>query len=295
MAPISGGHQEGDLSRERGADADQPRAEPVDRGRAQRLAGQREAEKQPQRHDEGDGDGVDRDALAGEAQRADGEGRVRDRRAALALGAEEHQPKTLHREMAADRSDQQHQHRGVRDRLKRDAVEKQADRGDDQQRQRDVDGDAALAAGEPRGQAEDTAGSTMLTAERARDQPAVQRLAADKNIEAKRNHAHRHREPRGAGKLARRQRGIGQRAIGDELALRNQDHPRDGEHQHQRQAEQRIDRAIGDAVLHQEQHDRRVQGRTLPLKERRSKMPAGRALWRPPGGPITAVEKACRI
>src|SRR5438034_830474 len=56
------------------------------------------------------------------------------------------------------------------------------------------------------------------------------------------------------------------RAIGDEFALRDQDDAGDREHQHQRQAEQRIDRAIGDAVLDQEQHDRRVQDRALPSR-----------------------------
>ena len=56
-------------------------------------------EEQPQRDDEGDGDGIDREALAGEAQRADGERGVRERRAALALGAEEQQAQSLHREV----------------------------------------------------------------------------------------------------------------------------------------------------------------------------------------------------
>ena len=61
--------------------------------------------------------------------------------------------------------------------------------------------------------------------------------------------AHGERELCRARHLPGGQRGIGQRAIGDELALRDQDDAGDGEHQHQRQAEQRIDRAIGDAVL----------------------------------------------
>ena len=90
------GQQERDLARQRGPDADQPRAEAVDGGGAQRLAVERKAEEQPQRDDEGDGDAIDRDALAGEAQGADRERRVRERRSALALGAEEHQAKALH-------------------------------------------------------------------------------------------------------------------------------------------------------------------------------------------------------
>jgi hypothetical protein len=85
-------------------------------------------------------------------------------------------------------------------------------------------------------------------------------------VEREGGDAHRHRELGRARHLARGQRGIGQRAISDELALRDQDHPRHGEHQHEREPEQRIDRAIGDAVLDQEQQDRRIHFRTLPLK-----------------------------
>ncbi len=116
-------------------------------------------------------------------------------------------------------------------------------------------------------------GSDDIDRERAADQPQMQRSAAGEQVEAERHDAHRDRQPRGARHLAGRQRGIGQRAVGDELALRNQDHAGDGEHQHQREAEQRIDRAIGNAVLHQEQHDRRVQDRTLPLTRRAGRAP----------------------
>ena len=80
----------------------------------------------------------------------------------------------------------------------------------------------------------------------------------------------------------------GQRAIGDELALRNQDHAGDREDQHQRQPEQGIDRAVGDAVLQQEQHDRRVQDRALPLRRRAAR---GLRCRRPP---ITQLKPRCR-
>ena len=61
------------------------------------------------------------------------------------------------------------------------------------------------------------------------------------------------------------ERGVSERAIGDEFALRDQDHPGDGKYQYQRQPKQGIDRAVGNAVLQQEQQDRCVQDRTLPL------------------------------
>ena len=210
--------------------------------------------------DEGDRQSVDRKALAGEAQRTDRERRVRQRRSAQALGAEEHQAEALQGEMAADGCDQQHQHRGVGERLERDAVEEQPDRRDDQQRQRDVDRDRGRGAGEPVGQGQDGGRQRDVEGEAsAQTLLEPQRSPRVEQIEREGDHAHRDGEPRGARHLAGRQHGIAERAEGDELALRNQDDAGDGKHQHQRKPEQRIDRAIGDAVLQQEQHDRRIQ------------------------------------
>ena len=92
----------------------------------------------------------------------------------------------------------------------------------------------------------------------------VQRAPRRVEIEGEGGDPHRESELGRARHLPGHQRGVGQRAIGDEFALRNQDHARHREHQHQREPQQGIDRAVGDAVLDQEQHDRRVQGRTLP-------------------------------
>jgi hypothetical protein len=65
-------------------------------------------------------------------------------------------------------------------------------------------------------------------------------------------------EAEGRGHVARLQRRHRQRAEADELALRNEDHPRDGEHEHQRECQQRVHRAIDDAVLPQQQGDLKV-------------------------------------
>src|SRR5204863_1445740 len=58
------GQKECNLSRQRGPDADETRAQAVDCGSAQRLAVEGKAEKQPEADDEGDGYRIDRDALA---------------------------------------------------------------------------------------------------------------------------------------------------------------------------------------------------------------------------------------
>ena len=168
--------------------------------------------------------------------------------------------------MAADRGDQQHQHGGVRDRLEGDAVEIQADRGDDRERQRDIDGDASLMARQRQRCAPDRQRQRDVDGEAAQHAGGMQRFAGGEEVEAERHHAHRDRQPDRARHLAGRQAGIGQRAKGDELALRDQDHPRHREHQHQRQAEQRVNRAVGYAVLQQEQQNGRVQGRSLPTR-----------------------------
>ena len=182
--------------------------------------------------------------------------------------------------MAADRSDQEHQHRGMGKRLKRDAIEKQSDRRHDQKRQRNIDGDRGVAAGEPVGQGEDDRGQADIDRERSPDEPGMQRSAAGEQVEAKCHDPHRQRQPDGARHLACRERGIGQRAVGDKFALRNQDYAGNGEDQHQRKAEQRIDRAVGNAVLDQEQHDRRVQGRALPyIGPIAVRRPSDRPLW----------------
>ncbi|MEY9695223.1 hypothetical protein ABH976_006369 [Bradyrhizobium ottawaense] len=162
--------------------------------------------------------------------------------------------------------DQQHQHGGVCQRLECDAVEIEADHCHDHQRQRDRDRDRRLLGCEVNRQRQHDGWQHDIGEGAAHDQAAVQRLARDEQVEGESADAERQRELCRARHLARGQRGVGQCAVGDEFALGNEDDAGDGEHQHQRQAEQRIDRAIGDAVLHQEQHDGGIQDRTLPLK-----------------------------
>ena len=47
-------------------------------------------------------------------------------------------------------------------------------------------------------------------------------------------------------------------SVGNELSRRNEDDAGDGKHQHQGQRKKRIDRAIGDAILREQQRDRRI-------------------------------------
>ena len=122
-----------------------------------------------------------------------------------------------------------------------------------------TDRDRRPGPGKAVGQGQNSAGQHDVEGKGAQDLLELQRSSRVKQIEREGGHAHRHGEPRGARHLAGRQHGIAERAVRDEFALRDQDDAGDGKYQHQRQPEQRIDRAIGDAVLQQEQHDRRVQ------------------------------------
>lgn len=78
---------------------------------------------------------------------------VRQRGSPQSLGAEEHQPEALQREVAADEAIRSTSTEVCADRLEGDAIEKQSDRGDDEQRQRDIDRDRRFWACERIGQA----------------------------------------------------------------------------------------------------------------------------------------------
>ncbi len=171
----------------------------------------------------------------------------------------------------------------MRQRLEGEAIQEDADQGDDHQRQCDIDQHGRMAGDQHGGHGEHDSGQDDIGCNSAQHEAQVQRAPRREQVEAERRNPHDEGELGRARHLAGAERGIGQRAIGDELALRDQDHARHGEHQHQRQPQEGVDRAVGDAVLNQEQHDRGVQVLTLPLRGR----PRERA-----GRCVTAVEKA---
>jgi hypothetical protein len=66
-------------------------------------------------------------------------------------------------------------------------------------------------------------------------------------------------QPGRSWQLAQLQAGECKRAVGHKFALRDKYHPRHREYQHQGQGQQRVDRAIGQAVLDQKKGDLGVQ------------------------------------
>ena len=77
----------------------------------------------------------------------------------------------------------------------------------------------------------------------------------DDQFRARHQAACNHQQDHRSGQPARLQRHQRQRAVRNELTLRDEDHTRHGEREHQREREQRIDRTVGDAVLCQQQRD----------------------------------------
>ena len=67
------------------------------------------------------------------------------------------------------------------------------------------------------------------------------------------------------GGFAQLQRGERQRAIGDEFTRRHEDDPGDGEHEYQRQRQQRVNRTVGHAILRKQQRDREIH-RWMPVR-----------------------------
>ena len=174
--------------------------------------------------------------------------------------SEEQQAKTGHREMRAHGRDEQHQDGGFRERLKGDAIKVGAHGrhdGDGQQRLRQR---PQLQRRQPPRERNDHERRQHVEQGEAACQLEGKTLAAGPDLHRQRQGRKYHEQAGGAWHLAQVEHGQRQRPVGDELALRHQDDARHREHQHQRKRQQRVDRAVGDAVLQEEEEDRGVQG-----------------------------------
>jgi hypothetical protein len=87
-------------------------------------------------------------------------------------------------------------------------------------------------------------------------------------VEHGRRGAQRQQQPDAARHRAELQHRQRQRAVGDELALRDEDDARDGEHEHERQREQRIDCTVGRTVEGEDAGNREVHGQCRPAASR---------------------------
>ena len=238
----------------------QPRADAVHRRRAQRLAVQRAAEEEVERARSARRWCDDQQALHADVDAAEPERFRRERRRARALGAEEPEPEAQSARNAratetmsststlASASGWYATGRAAgRARVTSASVSRICAQNGSS---------AARATTTTRG---DRRAERPVQRASCRGMPAALRRARRQRIRFHRARDDRHADEQadGAGRLAELQAGERQRAVGDELAGRHPDHARDGEDQHQRQREQRVDRAVGDAVLRQQREDRR--------------------------------------
>ena len=180
-----------------------------------------------------------------------------------ALGAEEHQAQAGHGDMHADGGDEQDQHR-----WRRPGAGKRGDRPAAPSA-RSPPGSGAYRRASPSfiGASQNDRASSRPTGN-SRSRRNIQPSRAGPSVSRWRDQIER-----GSG----RRRGSpaatpfpascripsaahSQRAPGDQFALRDENHPGHREQQHQRHAEQGVNRAIDDSVLQQEQNDGRAHG-----------------------------------
>ena len=141
-----------------------------------------------------------------------------------------------------------------------EAVDERAERRDDRQRQQRSARAAAACSGAAHSV---TAATTTGASERAQRAAHERRggrprRSASTTSSSAASDGEREQQPDRARHLAELQQRERQRAEGDELALRDEDDARDREHQHDRQRQQRVDGAVGDAVEQQDAGDREV-------------------------------------
>jgi len=114
-------------------------AGPVNRGRPQRLSGQREIKKEKQQAAEHHRRDDDQDCLSGHVDSRDLHREGRQWFGPDAFGAEEKQAKSDQCEMERHRNGQQQENRGIGNRAEDDPVEKRRDRHDQQKGEHDPD------------------------------------------------------------------------------------------------------------------------------------------------------------
>jgi hypothetical protein len=276
------GQGEGDLSCARGRNADQPRPEPVDGGRAQRLAVKHAVEEEIERRDQNQRHGEDGDGLPGDRKRSEIQGRAGQRRRAQPLRAEEHEAETDHRQVHADGRDEQGQHRGVGQRLKGDAVDIRPHRRDDREREGKINPDGLTRMRQQPGQRQHRRRQQDCADDLPHDLPAGCDMPASPQLGEESGDAEHRQEPGRGRHLAGREEREGQPAIGDELALGYENDAGDRKDENEGDPQQRIDRTIEKAVLYEEEQNDAVDHRAPPRRRR----PGGRGYRRVAPRPV---------
>ncbi|MDT4849431.1 hypothetical protein D3C72_1284310 [compost metagenome] len=155
--------------------------------------------------------------------------------------------------MHGDGDDQQHQGAGRGQWLEYQAVELRTQRHHQGQGEQRLQRHGQLGQGQAAHQADQGQGIGELGDYPFREAETAAGAGGVIEVHGAVGQGQGEQQPDQGGGLAGLQGGHGQRAVGDELALGDQQDARDGEDQQDRQRQQRVDRAVGDAVLAEQQ------------------------------------------
>jgi hypothetical protein len=160
--------------------------------------------------------------------------------------------------MNADRHDQQHQHAGFRQWLECQTVGHRTQRHHQNQRQNDLCQQGQLSRFKGKDQPGSKRRIQQIPADDARNPALLSSPDGGDQINHRNRDTDPDQQPQRAGYLASLKAGQRQGTIGNKLSLWNEDYPSDGKHQHQRQRKQRIDCAIGNSILTQQQRNLQI-------------------------------------
>ena len=235
---------------QRRRDAHQAGAVAVDGSGQQGLAGQGAVEEQEEADDQRHCSEQHGQGMTTDHQGTDFDLGLAERRGARAFRPEDDQAQADHQQVQGHRDDEQDQHRRFGHRLEGDAVNHRAERHDDQQAEQSLDRQRQSLNGQYPEQSGDRQRIGEVDQRRLAQLLAPGRIGD--GIGGQRQHTGTEQQPDGTRIVAGFQRRHGQGTPGEKFALGNEDDAGDGEDQHQRQGQQRIDGTVGDAILRQQ-------------------------------------------
>ena len=157
--------------------------------------------------------------------------------------------------MRRHRDDEQHQHRGTGQWLIGDPIEDRPERHHQAEHDQHLQPERQFQRRRPPGDRRHGQRQHQIQERNPRQAPPGPFAHRDHRVEQRRDQAADHQHIDRAGQAAGLQQRQRQRRIGNEFALRHENHAGDGEHQQQRQRQQGVDGAIGDAVLAEPERD----------------------------------------
>ena len=262
----SGGKCQAQLAGQDGRNAHQACPRPVHRRGPQGLAVERTLKEEIEADDEERGRHDHQNGLALQRGAGQFETEIGESRRARPFRTKEQQAEADHRGMHGHRNDEQYQHRGTGQWLVGDAVNHRTHRHDEQQGNNHLQPERQFGGR----QGEERRGRKQRQTD-IQDEQGGQ--FAEATVADILNAIHQgdgrtqcEQQPDCAGHLAGLQAGEGQRPVGNEFPLRNENDAGDGEDQHQGKGEKGVDGTVGDAVLAEQKKNLEVHAEPASVK-----------------------------